>query len=51
MKTWSATPKIVTLSSSEAELMAAVRASTETIGTIQMAAGWGLRMSGASLFD
>ena len=47
LKSWSSTQKSVTLSSAEAELMAAVKASTETIGMIQMAAEWDLELSGS----
>ena len=43
LRTWSSTQKFVTLSSAEAELMAAVKASTEGIGITQLAADWGLR--------
>ena len=41
LKTWSSTQKSITLSSAEAELVAAVKASTELIGIIQMELVWG----------
>ena len=49
MRTWAATQRFVTLSSSEAELMALVRACTEAIGLTQLAATWGLQL-GASVY-
>ena len=42
IRSWSSTQKFVTLSSAEAELMAAVRATTEAIGIAQLAASWGV---------
>ena len=45
IRAWSSTQKFVTLSSAEAELMAAVRATTEGIGISQLAAAWGLRLT------
>ena len=39
LKSWSVTQKRVTLSSADAELVALVKASTETIGVLQMADG------------
>lgn len=41
VKSWSLTQKFVTLSSAEAELMAAVKATAETIGMTQLAESWG----------
>ena len=41
IKSWSVTQKRVTLSSAEAELAALVKASSETIGVLQMAEGLG----------
>ena len=40
-KAWSSTQKFVTLSSGEAELNAAVKASTELLGVLQLAKDWG----------
>ena len=40
---WSSTQKCVTLSSGEAELLAAVRASTEVFGILQLVSDWGGR--------
>ena len=51
VKTWSSTQKNVTLSSGEAELVAAVKMSTEVIGMIQMAEDWGVKMEGRILTD
>ena len=45
IRSWCSTQKSVTLSSAEAELVAAVRATTEGIGLTQLAEGWGLQMS------
>ena len=42
LRTWSSTQKFVTLSSAEAELMALLRAATESVGLVQLAASWGL---------
>ena len=41
VKTWSATQKSITLSSWEAELVAAVKMSTELLGILQLLADWG----------
>ena len=41
IKSWSATQKSVTLSSAEAELVAAVKMTTEAIGVAQLAKDWG----------
>ena len=51
IKTWSSTQKNITLSSGEAELVAAVKASTELLGVIQMAAEWGIECSGQVMVD
>ena len=42
VKTWSATQKSITLSSGEAELVAAVKMSTELLGILQLLADWGV---------
>ena len=44
LKSWSSTQKRVTLSSAEAELGAAVKTTTESIGIAQLAAGLGREM-------
>ena len=46
LKSWSSTQKSITLSSAEAELVAAVKVSTELIGMTQLAADWGLDSHG-----
>ena len=46
LKTWSTTQKSITLSSAEAELVAAVKMSAELIGLAQLAADWGLDLKG-----
>ncbi len=51
IKTWSATQKSVTLSSGEAELVAAVKMSTEVIGLTQLLADWGIQAEGMVLTD
>ena len=51
IKSWASTQKNITLSSGEAELVAAVKASTELIGVIQLAAEWGRRIGGAVYVD
>lgn len=51
LRTWSSTQKFVTLSSAEAELMAAVKASTEGIGITQLAADWGLSATASVCVD
>ena len=43
---WATTQKNVTLSSAEAELVACVKASAETIGVVQMAESFGRHVSG-----
>ena len=51
LKTWAATQKNITLSSGEAELVAAVKMSTELIGVLQLAEEWGLKLSGQVYVD
>ena len=51
LKTWSSTQKSITLSSAEAELVAAVKASTELIWTIQMELDWGQIVTGEVYVD
>ena len=51
VKTWSSTQKSITLSSAEAELVAAVKMSTELIGMVQLAKDWGMSRSGEVLID
>ena len=51
LKTWSSTQKSITLSSAEAELVAAVKASTELIGSIQMELAWGYTTTGEVYVD
>ena len=51
IKSWSVTQKRVTLSSAEAELVALVKASAETIGVIQMAKGLGDEVTGEVYVD
>ena len=43
IKSWSSTQKNITLSSGEAELVAAVKMSTELIGILQLLEDWGIR--------
>ena len=51
IKTWSTTQKSITLSSAEAELVAAVKMSTELIGITQLAEDWGLPLKGRVQVD
>ena len=51
IKSWSATQKSVTLSSAEAELVAAVKTATEVIGVTQLAFGWGEEIQGKIYVD
>ena len=51
IKSWSSTQKNITLSSGEAELIAAVKASCETIGALQLTVGWGEEMEGSMWMD
>ena len=50
-QTWSATQKSITLSSGEAELVAAVKMSTEIFGLMQLMQDWGVRMEGKVMTD
>ena len=51
LKTWSTTQKSVTLSSAEAELVAAVKMSAELIGVAQLAEEWGMSLQGKVHID
>ena len=51
IKSWSATQKSVTLSSGEAELVAAVKMATELIGLCQLAADWEWELTGQIFTD
>ena len=51
LKSWSSTQKNITLSSAEAELVAAVKMSTELIGITQLAADWGHETRGTVRVD
>ena len=51
IKSWSSTQKSITLSSGEAELVAAVKMCSETIGFTQLAEDWGLTMEGRVWVD
>ena len=51
LKTWSVTQKNVTLSSAEAELMAAVKLASESIGIAQLAESWGLKLDCSLYLD
>ena len=51
IKSWSSTQRSIALSSAEAELVAAVKTSTELIGVLQLAEDWSMRMSGRVLVD
>ena len=51
LKSWSVTPKRVTLSSAEAELGALIKTSTETIGILQMAEGLGRSTNAEVMVD
>ena len=51
LRSWSLTQKFVTLSTAEAELMAAVRAATEGIGMTQLADSLGVHMTARILVD
>ena len=46
IKTWSTTQKSITLSSAEAELVAAVKMAAELIGVTQLMGDWGLNLRG-----
>ena len=51
IKSWASTQKGVTLSSGEAELVAAVKRSTELIGLIQLAKDWRVKVGGKVMVD
>ena len=51
IKSWSAIQKSVTLSSGEAELVAAVKMATELIGLCQLAGDWGWEAKGQIFTD
>ena len=51
IKSWSATQKSITLSSAEAELVAAVKTATETIGVVQLVKDWGSDMEATIYVD
>ena len=51
LKTWSSTQKSVTLSSAEAELAAAVKATSEGIGLAQLAESWDIRLERSVCID
>ena len=51
LRTYSVTQAVVALSSAEAELLAVVRASSEAIGLCQLAASWGISISGEVFGD
>ena len=51
LKSWSSTQKSITLSSGEAELVAAVKMCTEVIGIIQLARDWGVELEGRIYVD
>ena len=51
VKSWSSTQKSITLSSGEAELVAAVKMSTEVLGIVQLLADWGVRVDGEVWVD
>ena len=51
LKSWSSTQKNITLSSGEAELVAAVKMSTELLGVMQLAQEWGMVMEGRVYVD
>ena len=51
LKSWSSTQRNVTLSSAEAEVVAAVKLCGESIGLTQLAADWGIPMAGHAHVD
>ena len=51
IKSWSSTQKSITLSSGEAELVAAVKMSAELIGMTQLLNDWGIRSHGKVYVD
>ena len=51
VKSWSSTQKSIALSSGEAELIAAVKLSTELIGLLQLLKDWGRIQEGEVMVD
>ncbi len=51
IKSWSSTQKSITLSSGEAELIAAVKVCTEVLGVVQLAHDWGIELMGKIYVD
>ena len=51
IKSWSSTQKSITLSSGEAELVAAVKTCTELIGISQLMRDWGKEVEGEVYVD
>ena len=51
VKSWATTQKSVTLSSAEAELVAAVKMSAELLGLEQLMAEWGIQVRSEVLID
>ena len=51
VKSWSSTQKSITLSSGEAELVAALKMSAELIGMTQLLSDWGIRSHGKVYVD
>ena len=51
VKSWSSTQKSITLSSGEAELVAAVKTSTELIGLLQLMKDWQRDLEGRVMVD
>ena len=51
LKSWSSTQKNVTLSSAEAELLAAVKASGEALGMLQLMSSVGVPMTASIMVD
>ena len=51
LKSWSATQKNITLSSAEAELVAAVKTCSEALGALQLAYDWGIQLNAKVFVD
>ena len=51
IKSWSSTQKSITLSSAEAELVAAVKMSAELLGVEQLMGEWGMKVTSEVLVD
>ena len=51
IKSWSSTQRSISLSSGEAELVAAVKLCTEVLGITQLAADWNIKMEGKLYVD